>query len=96
MSYTTKPFLSAEWRNLIMINYEVNEEILLPYLPAKTELDSFNNKFYVSLVAFHFLDTKVKGISLPFHRNFEEINLRFYVKYKEGNEYKRGVVSIFG
>ena len=94
MNYTTKPFLSAEWRNLIMINYEVNEEILLPYLPAKTELDSFNNKFYVSLVAFHFLDTKVKGISLPFHRNFEEINLRFYVKYKEGNEFKRGVVFI--
>jgi uncharacterized protein YqjF (DUF2071 family) len=89
-----KRFLSAEWRNLVMVNYEVNEQVLLPYLPANTELDSFNNKFYVSLVAFHFLNTKVKGIAFPFHQNFEEINLRFYVKYKENGSYKRGVVFI--
>ena len=89
-----KPFLTAEWQNLVMVNYEVDEQLLLPYLPAKTELDSFNNKFYVSLVAFHFLNTKVKGIGFPFHRNFEEINLRFYVKYKEEGHTKRGVVFI--
>jgi uncharacterized protein len=89
-----KPFLSAEWRNLIMINYEVEPEVLQPYLPAGIELDLFEGKAYVSLVAFHFLKTKVGGIGFPFHKDFEEVNLRFYVKYKENNEWKRGVVFI--
>jgi uncharacterized protein len=89
-----KPFLTAEWRNLIMVNYEVNADILTPYLPLHTQLDSFNGKVYVSLVAFHFLNTKLKGISIPFHSDFEEVNLRFYVRYKEGQEWKRGVVFI--
>ena len=89
-----KPFLTAEWRNLIMINYVVPEDLLIPYLPKGVELDTFEGKCYVSLVAFHFLNTKVKGMAFPFHKNFEEVNLRFYVKYKENNEYKRGVVFI--
>lgn len=89
-----KPFLTAEWRNLVMMNYVVPEDILLPYLPKGVELDHFEGKCYVSFVAFHFLHTKVKGIGFPFHRNFEEINLRFYVKYKENGTYKRGVVFI--
>jgi len=89
-----KPFLTAEWRNLIMMNYVVPEEILLPYLPKGAEPDHFEGKCYVSFVAFHFLHTKVKGIGFPFHRNFEEINLRFYVKYKENETCKRGVVFI--
>lgn len=89
-----KAFLTAEWRNLVMMNFVVPEEILLPYLPKGVELDYFEGNCYVSFVAFHFLHTKVKGIGFPFHRNFEEINLRFYVKYKENGTYKRGVVFI--
>lgn len=77
-----------------MMNYVVPKKVLLPYLPNGTELDEFDGKCYVSFVAFHFLHTKVKGIGFPFHRNFEEINLRFYVKFKENGMYKRGVVFI--
>jgi hypothetical protein len=89
-----KPFLTAEWRNLVMVNYVVPGEMLLPCLPKGVELDYFEGNCYVSFVAFHFLHTKVKGIGFPFHRNFEEINLRFYVKYKGNGIYKRGVVFI--
>jgi uncharacterized protein len=89
-----KPFLTAEWRNLIMANYEVPPSVLQPYLPEGIELDLFEGKAYVSLVAFHFLNTKVGGIGFPFHKDFEEVNLRFYVKYKENDEWKRGVVFI--
>ncbi len=89
-----KPFLTAEWKSLIMVNYMVPESLLKPYLPKGVEIDEYNGNCYVSLVAFHFLNTKVKGIAFPFHKNFEEVNLRFYVKYKEDNEYKRGVVFI--
>src|ERR1044072_5971513 len=88
----SKKFLSAEWRNLIMANYVVDPLILKKYLPCKTELDTFNGEHYVSLVAFMFQNVKVRGIAFPFHTNFEEVNLRFYVRYKEDNVWKRGVV----
>lgn len=89
-----KAFLTAEWRNLVMMNFVVSEELLKPHLPKDVVLDAFEGKCYVSFVAFHFLNTKVKGIGFPFHKDFAEINLRFYVRYKDGNEVKRGVVFI--
>jgi uncharacterized protein len=87
-------FLNAEWRKLLMANYEVNPELLKPYLPVKTELDLWNGTCYVSLVGFMFVNTKVLGLKIPFHVNFEEVNLRFYVKHFDGKEWKRGVVFI--
>lgn len=88
------PFLSAYWKYLAMLNYEVTDSLLKPYLPQGTELDSWHGRVYVSLVGFLFLDTKVLGISLPFHKHFEEVNLRFYVRRKVLNEWRRGVVFI--
>jgi len=88
----TKTFLSAAWRNLLMANYVIDPSVLKPYLPCRTELDTFNDEYYVSLVAFLFQNVKVRGITFPFHTNFEEVNLRFYVRYKEDNVWKRGVV----
>lgn len=87
-------FLTAEWRKLALANYAVAKEVLLPYLPPFTELDDWEGNYYVSLVGFMFINTKLRGLSIPFHENFEEINLRFYVKYKEGDSVKRGVVFI--
>jgi uncharacterized protein YqjF (DUF2071 family) len=90
----SKKFLTAEWLRLIMANYEVDPAILRSYLPAKTELDTWNGRHYVSLVGFLFNDTCVRGIRYPYHTTFPEVNLRFYVRYKENDEYKRGVVFI--
>ena len=87
-------FLKAEWRKLLMANFLVDPELLLPYLPYKTELDLWNGSCYVSLVGFMFLNTKIKGIKVPFHSNFEEVNLRFYVRYKDKDGWKRGTVFI--
>lgn len=88
-------FLSAAWRRLLMLNYRVEPEILQPYLPAGTELDIWNGTCYVSLVGFMFLDTRIKGIRFPWHVNFEEINLRFYVRRHDPVlGWKRGVVFI--
>lgn len=88
-------FLSAEWRNLVMLNYEVDPEILKSRVPQGTEVDSFQGKTFVSLVGFQFLRTKIFGIlPVPFHTDFEEVNLRFYVRRRERNEIRRGVVFI--
>jgi len=89
-----KTFLTAEWRKLAMANYAIDKKLLLPYLPHKTELDLWNNNRYVSLVGFRFQDVKLRGFSIPLHTNFEEVNLRFYVRYKSSEGWKRGVVFI--
>jgi uncharacterized protein YqjF (DUF2071 family) len=93
-SESRKIFLTAEWLNLAMLNYEVHPNVLLPHVPRGTELDLLNGRAFLSLVGFQFLKTRVLGMSFPFHRNFEEINLRFYVKRYEGSELQRGVVFI--
>ena len=77
-------FLTAEWRHLAMLNYEVDPEVLRPLVPAGTELDAWSGKTFVSAVGFLFLKTKVLGIGIPFHRDFEEINLRFYAGFYGG------------
>jgi uncharacterized protein YqjF (DUF2071 family) len=83
-------FLEAYWKHLILINYEIDSSVLMPFVPKGTQLDTFNGKHYVSVVGFMFMDTKVLGIKLPNHINFEEVNLRFYVQRNGG----RGVVFI--
>jgi uncharacterized protein len=87
-------FLKAEWRKLAIANYEVQPSLLSKYLPYNTELDLWEGKCYVSLVGFMFKNTRLLGISIPFHRHFEEVNLRFYVRYFDNGEWKRGVVFI--
>lgn len=77
-----------------MLNFEADPSVLRSYVPRHTELDTWNNTHYVSLVGFLFQDTRLKGISFPLHRTFEEVNLRFYVRYKDGGAWKRGVVFI--
>ena len=77
-----------------MLNYTIDPDSLIGYVPAGTELDTWNGSHFVSLIGFQFLDTRVKGIPIPFHRNFEEINLRFYVKSKSTDGWRRGVVFV--
>jgi uncharacterized protein YqjF (DUF2071 family) len=78
-----------------MLNYEVDARLLLPFVPAGTELDSWNGKVFVSLVGFRFLRTRMFGwLAIPMHSNFEEVNLRFYVRRRVGSEVRRGVVFI--
>jgi uncharacterized protein len=93
----TKEFLTAEWRNLAMLNYEIDPAILLPLVPRGTELDTWQGKTFVSEVGFLFLNTRVAGMAIPFHCNFEEINLRFYVRRKAPDikdGWRRGVVFV--
>jgi len=89
-----KKFLSARWRDLIMANYEVDHSLLLSRVPTGTELDLHEGRCFVSLVGFMFLDTRVLSFLVPFHVNFEEVNLRFYVKRTVGDDVRRGVVFI--
>jgi len=78
-----------------MLNYEVEPALLQKHVPPGTQLDSFEGKTYLSLVGFRFCRTKLLGFfPIPFHANFDEVNLRFYVRRAEGDEVRRGVVFI--
>jgi uncharacterized protein len=87
-------FLTAEWRYLALLNYEVAPAFLAARIPAGTELDLFQGRAFVSLVGFRFLKTRLRGIPIPFHRDFDEVNLRFYVRRCDGDVVNRGVVFI--
>ncbi|SOD81536.1 YqjF family protein [Spirosoma fluviale] len=88
-------FLTAEWRNLIFANYAIDRRVLEPLVPYGTELDEFNGVCYGSLVGFYFQRVKLFGaLAVPFHREFEEFNLRFYVRRKSQDGWKRGVVFV--
>ncbi|HZH34640.1 MAG TPA: DUF2071 domain-containing protein [Pyrinomonadaceae bacterium] len=89
-----RKFLTARWQDLIMANYLVSPEILQNLVPCGTELDFWEGECYASLVAFKFIDTAVLGFRVPFHINFEEINLRFYVRREIAGETRRGVVFV--
>jgi uncharacterized protein len=92
----TRPriFLTTEWRHIAMVNFEVDPALLAKYVPPGTELDCWNGKTFLTLVGLRFSKTKVLGIPFPFHRSFDEVNLRFYVRRIEAGELRRGVVFI--
>jgi uncharacterized protein YqjF (DUF2071 family) len=76
----TRPFLTAEWRYLVLLNFRVDGRLLAPHVPRGTVLDTWRGDAWVSLVGFRFLDTRLFGLPMPAHRQFPEVNLRFYVR----------------
>lgn len=88
------PFLTAAWRNLVMLTFAVDPVALIDRVPPGTVLDSWHGQTFVSLVGFQFLDTKVLGVPVPFHQDFEEVNLRFYVRRATDDGMRAGVVFL--
>ena len=89
------PFLTAQWRYLVVINSEVEPRILQPCVPRGTELDLFDGLCFVSMVGFLFDETRLFArLTVPLHASFEEANLRFYVKRHVGADVRRGVVFV--
>jgi uncharacterized protein YqjF (DUF2071 family) len=93
-STPARTFLTAEWRWLAMLNYEVDRATLAPMVPPGTELDTWEGRLYASMVGFLFLRTRVLGVPVPLHRDFEEVNLRFYVRRRGPEGWRRGVVFV--
>src|SRR5438477_2659910 len=89
-----KPFLTANWRYLAMLNYVVDPALIEPLVPVGTDIDYENGETFVSIVGFLFLDTRLLGLPIPLHRDFEEVNLRFYVRRKSADTWRRGLVFV--
>jgi hypothetical protein len=92
---TPRPFLRAEWRQLLMLNYEVDPAVLRPRVPAGVVLDLFEGRALASVVGFRFLRTRLLGVPVPLHRDFDEVNLRFYVRREmPDGTVRRGVTFV--
>jgi uncharacterized protein YqjF (DUF2071 family) len=92
---TRRAFLTAEWRYLVMLNYEIDPGVLEPLVPAGTTLDRWAGRALVSVVGFRFLRTRVLGVPIPLHRDFDEVNLRFYVRHETTDgAVRRGVTFV--
>ena len=87
-------FLTARWQYLAMLNYAVDPALLAGRVPPGTELDFFEDRTYVSVVGFRFLRTRVLGVAVPLHQDFDEINLRFYVRRRTREGWRRGVAFV--
>jgi uncharacterized protein len=87
-------FLSAEWRDLVVLTFAIPRELLTPYLLPGLELDLWEGKAMASLVGFRFLKTRVLGVPVPGHTDFPEVNLRFYVLRRTPHGIRRGVVFV--
>ncbi len=95
LAKTRRPFLTARWEHLVLLNYEVDPALLRPLVPQGTELDFWHGRCLASLVGFRFVDTRLLGIPIPGHRHFDEANLRFYVRRKgDDGVWRRAVVFI--
>ncbi|MFI6425628.1 YqjF family protein [Promicromonospora sp. NPDC050880] len=90
----TGMFLTAQWRHLVLLNYAVDPAVLRPLVPHGVELDAWDGTHLVSMVGFRFLGTRLLGVPVPFHRDFDEINLRFYVRRRTADGWRRGVVFV--
>jgi uncharacterized protein YqjF (DUF2071 family) len=94
-SRTSPPvFLTAAWRWLVVLNYEVDARLLAPFVPRGTELDLWQDRALVSLVGFRFVDARLRGWTIPFHQEFDEINLRFYIRRRTDDGWRRGVAFL--
>lgn len=89
-----RPFLTAHWRYLALLNYAVDPGLLTDRVPPGTEIDFFGDRTYVSVVGFRFLRTRVLGAAIPLHQDFDEINLRFYVRRRAEDGWRRGVAFV--
>jgi uncharacterized protein YqjF (DUF2071 family) len=94
MTTSLAGLISAQWRDLVMLSYEVDPRLLLPYVPAGTSLDFHNGRALVTVVGFRVLATRVAGLPLPLHQDFEQVNFRFYVWRKVGAEIRHGAVFL--
>ncbi|HEX5005084.1 MAG TPA: DUF2071 domain-containing protein [Gemmatimonadales bacterium] len=85
-----RPALTARWSNLALLTYDVDASLLGPWLAGDVEPDLVDGRALMSLIAFDFVDTRVRGRRIPGFVDFPEINFRTYVRQGD----RRGVVAI--
>lgn len=70
-----------EWNNAIFLHWQVELIELQKFIPNELEIDLFEEKPWISLVAFTMKNIRLRNLpSFPPISNFDEVNVRTYVK----------------
>ena len=75
-----RPFLTARWSNLVLLTFEVPEQLVRSHVTADIDLDRWNGRTHVSLVALEMLDVRVLGLRIPGFTTHPQVNFRVYVR----------------
>jgi hypothetical protein len=78
----------------VVLTYEIDPARIAARVPPGTEIDGLRGRTFISFVGFRFLNARVLGVPIPFHGEFEQVNLRFYVRRRDGEGWRRGVVFV--
>ena len=93
-STAQKVLMTARFSEVVAVNFQIDPKVLAPRIPKGLELDFYKGETYVSLVAMMLRDVRVWGIPIHIATGFEELNMRFYVRRKDGDGYQRGACFI--
>lgn len=85
-----RPSLTARWSNFALLTYDVDPALVRPWLGSDVEPDLVDGRALVSLIAFDFVDIRIRGRRIPGFVDFPEVKFRTYVRQGE----RRGVVAI--
>ncbi|MBC9798254.1 YqjF family protein [Sinomicrobium weinanense] len=73
-----------EWNNAVFLHWRVEPEELKKFVPDELEIDLHNGEAWVSLVAFTMEKIRYRYLpSFPPISDFDEINIRTYVRYRD-------------
>jgi len=75
-----RPFLTARWSNLVLLTFEAPEQLVRSLVTADVDLDRWNGRTHVSLVALEMVDVRVLGLRIPGFTTHPQVNLRVYVR----------------
>lgn len=86
--------ITMEWRDLVIVTWSVDPALVAPLVPRGTVLDTWDGRALLSIVGLRFLNLRIAGLPVPLHQDFEQVNLRFYVRRDIGGHARPGVVFI--
>lgn len=81
-------FMEQHWSDLLLLHWPISPKVLRPTIPDDLELDLFEGQAWASVVGFHLSGLRMRPIRWIPWKDFDEVNLRTYVKTSDG---KRGV-----
>ncbi len=80
-----RTLLACQWRDVVAMNFEVDDRAVTPHIPAGTRIAKYNNHTVVTLMAKNTRELQPWGGSLTLFRSVLSIDLRCYAQYESKN-----------
>ena len=80
-----RPVMFQTWRDLLFLHWRVRADLVTARLPRGLELDTYQGSSWIGIVPFFMRHVRPSGLPpLPLLSNFLELNLRTYVRDRQG------------